>query len=83
MQLSEKELKSLLAEAYERGYRGFLEGKDECVSSMLASFRLVEPSDSYCSITVSSPQANALDPYYLYSSMTFPPQQNSGRNEIV
>ena len=83
MQLSEKELRSLLSEAYERGYRGFLEGRDECVSGMLASFRPVSAADSYCSITIAPSQSNALDPYYLYSSMTFPPQQNSGRDEIV
>lgn len=87
MQVSESELRSMLVEAYERGWAGFLEGGEQCVSEIVAGFRLRTESDTYSSITTTteSPSyiSNASDPYYFYSSMTLPPPQNSGRRDIV
>lgn len=87
MQVSEAELKSMLMEAYERGWRGFLEGSEECVSEIVVAFRSRVPPDPYYAVTTTtvapSHDSNASEPYYFYSSMTLPPPQNGGRGDIV
>lgn len=88
MQVSEAELRSMLAEAYERGWRGFLEGIEECVSDIVREFATRQQPDSYCSVTTTttmetSLNSNIANPHYFYSSLTLPPPHNGGREDIV
>lgn len=87
MQVSEAELRSMLADAYERGWRGFLEEADQCASEIVASFRSRNAPDPYCAVTTTtvspSLDSNASEPYYFYSSMTIPQTHSGSREEIV
>jgi len=87
VQVSEEELKSMLRRAYEGGWRGFMEGMEDCVSAIVSDFRPMSSSDPYGCVTTTtfapSSNPNVADPYYFYSTMTLPPPQSGGRGEIV
>jgi hypothetical protein len=87
MRVSKEELKSMLRSAYEAGWRGFMEGMEDCVSGIVSDFRGQVPPESYGCVTTTtfapSVDPNASDPYYFYSSMTLPPPQSGAGGEIV
>jgi hypothetical protein len=87
VQVSKEELKSMLRRAYEAGWRGFMEGMEDCVTEIVADFRLTRPSDPYGCVTTTtftpSSNPNTADPYYFYSTLTLPPPQSGAGGEIV
>lgn len=80
-----KDLRGLLEEAYEGGFRGYLGMRDECVSRIISEFLSAKKNPPAASFTVTAtPQENIAAPYYSYStSMTMIPPEIVRREEIV
>lgn len=80
------ELKAMLAEAYEEGYRGYMGMKDECVARIVGEFLSSRPSspEPFSTFSASSfCRENIPGHHYVYCTTAVPSLEMVRREEVV
>lgn len=84
MEITQEQLKKLLAEAYEEGWRGFLEIRDEYAARTAASVALASKNAEPITFTVSdSSFSNVTSPYYYHYTTTLALPENLRNDEVI
>lgn len=81
--MRKEDLKALLERAYEEGWRGCLEMKDEVASRLANEY---SPSSAFENVqftVATNDYENVVSPHYFYSTMTAPPVEMVRRDEVL